>query len=422
MRVSMPVFALSLLSGWVFACSESPSDEPPGEPRLVTRETRDIAAAVDGHNRFSWEMYGALLPKAGTDNVFFSPFSITSALGMTLAGANGTTEAEMKAVLHASDDEAAWHTALGALTQDLNGDLDRGYTLYLANRLFGQTAYPWEEPFLATCADAYGAPLEPWDFRADPEGGRARVNQWVQDQTAGRIVDLLPAGSVTSDTRLVLANAIYFIADWETAFDPDDTQDASFLTLDGPTVTVPMMYMDIENLEEHGIETGWSDGVSLIKMPYVGKEVSMVLAIPDDAAGLPAVESGLTAATYQTWLDTLGPAYVPIGMPRLEIRYAEELSEPLTALGMGSAFTAEADFTGMAVPPDGAHLSVSGVFHQAFVKVDEKGTEAAAATGVVVGEDSAPMPIIADRPFLMIIQDDLTGAILFVGRVTDPRG
>jgi len=418
MRATLPTLAaISMLATALSGCTEP---EPEGVPRAVTAENRDIGALVAGHNTFSWEIYGALLPEAGEDNVFFSPFSITAALGMTLAGANGATEAEMKAVLHTSPDEAAWHTALGALTQDLQGDQDRGYTLFVANRLFGQTDYPWQADFLATCADAYAAPLEPWDFLADPEGGRRRVNQWVEDNTEGRIVDLLPSGSVTTDTRLVLANAIYFFADWDTAFDKDKTADAAFTRLDGSKVTVPMMTMNLETVEEHGIQTAWVDGVALLQMPYVDREVSMLLVIPDDAAALPAIEADLDATTYATWMAALRPGAVPVGMPRLEMRYATDLADPLAALGMGSAFSEQADFTGMAAPSEDGRLHISGVYHQAFVKVDEAGTEAAAATGVVVDTDSVSTPVIADRPFLLVIQDDLTGAILFVGRVTDP--
>jgi serpin B len=419
MRHTAPLlFAITLLG-----CPgpDPDQDDPNRVARVVTNADGDIGVMVSGHNDFSWELYAQLREEADEGNVFFSPFSVTSALGMTLAGAQGATETEMAAALHVTGEEAAWHSALGALTRDLNGDLHRGYTLHIANRLFGQEGYPFEADFLAICADDYGAPLEEWDFISDPEGGRQRVNAWVEEQTQDRIVDLLPEGSVNDGTRLVLANAIYFLADWATAFDPDDTGDTTFTRLDGSTVTVPMMNMNLEDLEEHGVETGWTAEAGVLRMPYKDDEVSMVVLVPHEVDGLPDLEASLDASLWAEALGSLGVGDAPIGLPRLEIDYKTNLIPHLQALGVEAAFdSGAADFTGIATPPEDGNLYITGAFHQAFVKVDEAGTEAAAATGVVVGNDSAPMPIIADRPFLFVIQDDLTGAVLFIGRVTDP--
>lgn len=417
-HVSPLLFAITLLG-----CPgpDPDQDDPNRVARVVTSADGDIGVMVGGHNDFSWELYAQLREEAEEGNVFFSPFSVTSALGMTLAGAEGTTQEEMAQALHVTGDEAVWHSSLGALTRDLNGDLHRGYTLHIANRLFGQEGYPFEADFLAICADDYGAPLEEWDFISDPEGGRQRVNAWVEEQTQDRIVDLLPEGSVNDGTRLVLANAIYFLADWATAFDPDDTADATFTRLDGSTVTVPMMNMNLEDLEEHSIETGWTAEAGVLRMPYKDDEVSMVVLVPHEVDGLPDLEAGLDASVWADALGSLSVSDVPIGLPRLEIDYKTNLIPHLQALGVEAAFdSGAADFTGIATPPEDGNLYITGAFHQAFVKVDEAGTEAAAATGVVVGNDSEPMPIIADRPFLFVIQDDLTGAILFIGRVTDP--
>jgi serpin B len=386
----------------------------------VVSAAGDVGAVVEGHNGFTFDLYTELLKTAGDDNVFYSPFSTTSALGMTMAGAEGTTETEMMDVLGVTIDQADWHTALGDLTRDLSGDLDRGYTLHVANRIFGQTDYPWEQPFLDVCETDYDAPLEVWDFASDPEGGRERVNDWVAEQTEDRIEDLLPAGSVTGDTRMVLANAIYFLADWETPFDPDQTDDGTFTLLDDSTVTVPLMFLDTEEREEHGIQLGWVDDVSVARMPYQDGEVSMVLLVPDVADGLAALEADLDAATYATYLGSLSDGDGVVVMPRIEMEYEVELKDVMADLGMASAFdSATADFTGMADAADG-RLHIDGIFHKAFVSIDEYGTEAAAATAVVVGVDSAPPMVRADHPFLFVVQDDLTGAILFVGRVTDP--
>ncbi len=415
----MPRHSLMFLATMLMGCPPSHDDpiDPNRVARVVTSAEGDTGVVVSGHNDFTWDTY-ANLAAIDDGNLFFSPFSITSALGMTMAGANGTTETEMRSVLHSEGDEAAWHTALGALTRDLNGDLGRGYTLNIANKLYGQADYAWEAPFLAVCADDYGAPLEPWDFVSDPEGGRTAVNDWVEATTNNKIVDLLPEGSVTSDTRLILANAIYFLGDWATAFDPEDTRDGTFTRGDGSTITVPMMTMALEDVEDSGIEVARTSDATLLRLPYQDDEVSMILVIPYEQDGLAAVAGQLDAATWATWTSGFGPSDAYIGMPKIEMSYKVDLGPTLSDLGMPTAFSDGSDFTGMSAGPE--QLRISGVFHQAFVKVDEAGTEAAAATGVVVGTDSAPEPIFADHPFLMVIQDDLTGAILFVGRVSDP--
>lgn len=398
--------------------NEGTDDATERVARVVVSTDGDVGAVVDSHNAFAWDLY-AELADDDSDNIFFSPFSTTAALSMTYAGAEQATQSEMEDVLNVDIAEADWHTAMGAYIQDLNGDLGRGYTLNIANQLFGQTGYPFEQPFLDVCEQDYAAPLEDWDFISDAEGGRERVNTWVEDNTNDRIVDLLPQGAVDDGTRLILANAIYFLADWETPFDPEQTEDGTFTRLDASTVTVPLMFLDTEERDEHNIETGWVDDVSVARMPYQDGEVSMVLLVPDAADGLTALESGLDAATYATYLGALGSGGIVV-MPRIEMEYEVELKQPMSDLGMASAFDGgTADFTGMADPTAG-RLYIDGIYHKAFVSIDEYGTEAAAATAVVVNTDSAPPMVRADHPFLFLIQDDLTGAILFVGRVTDP--
>lgn len=407
------------------ACKADPDPDPGFDPdrvaRSVTSADGDTGVVVRGHNGFTFDLYGSLVDADPSENLFFSPFSVTSALGMTRAGARGVTAEELRAALRVEGEDAAWHTALGALTRDLNGDFKRGYTLRVANRLFGQSGYPFEADFLGICADDYGAPLEEWDFRADPEGGRERVNAWVEEQTEDRIQDLLPEGSVTDGTRLVLANAIYFYADWALQFDPDETRDLPFALLDGGTVDVPIMVRDLEEIEDHGIEVGYDDGVSVLRMPYQDDEISMVLLVPDAPEGLAALEASLDAARWDGLLRGLSPAEGRVGMPRVELSSKHDLVPHLRALGVNDAFDRQlADFTGIAAPVEDGNLYITGIFHQAFVKIDEAGTEAAAATGVVVGTDSEPLSVIADRPFVFAIRDDLTGAILFAGRVVDP--
>ncbi len=402
------------------ACSSpGPEVNPDRIARSITSAEGDLADVVEGNREFAWDVYGEL--SGGDGNVFFSPFSMSAALGMTMAGADGDTLTEMSQTLGVSIPEPDWHPAMGGLIRDLNGDFDRGYTMHVANRLFGQEGYPFEDPFLATCADDYGAPFEEWSFTTDPEGGRQLVNDWVADQTNDRIEDLLPEGSVSVDTRLVLANAIYFLADWASPFDTERTADGPFTRLDGSEVTAPIMLLDTEEFEEHSMALAYVDGATVARLPYQDDEVSMILVVPDQTDGLPDLESELDAATFEGWVDALSPAEFILRMPKFEMRYEVDLVPVLQNLGLTAPFSdATANFERMAsVQPDG-RLFVTGVFHQAFVKVDEEGTEAAAATGVVVGVESAPPFVDATHPFLFVLRDDLTGSILFVGRVADP--
>ncbi|MEO0601296.1 MAG: serpin family protein [Myxococcota bacterium] len=402
------------------ACSTpGPEVNPDRVARTITSAEGDLGDVVSGNAKLAWDIYGEL--STGSENLFYSPFSMSAALGMTMAGADGDTLTEMSQVLGVGVPEADWHSAMGDVIRDLNGDFDRGYTLHVANRLWGQDGYPFEQDFLDVCADDYDAPFEPWDFRADPDGGRQRVNQWVLEQTEERIEDLLPGGSVTVDTRLVLANAIYFLGDWAFPFDPEDTQDGAFTRIDGSTVTAPIMSLDTENYEEPELSVGFVDGATVVRLPYQDDEVSMLLVVPDAPDGLPALEAQLDAPTFDGWVDTLQQGRFMLQMPKFELEYEVDLVPVLATLGMSDAFDgAAANFERMAMEQPDGRLHITGVFHKAFVKVDEEGTEAAAATGVVLGVESAPPFVDATHPFLFVLRDDLTGSILFVGRVMDP--
>ncbi len=418
--------ALALLA--LGACSTDPRagpepTEPPVVPeridRSVTSAEGDLGAVVEGNSAFAWDVYGAL--SGGDDNVFVSPFSMSAALGMTMAGADGDTLTEMSQVLGATLPDADWHPAMGELIRDLNGDFERGYTLYVANRLFGQDGYPFESAFLATCEDDYGAPLAAWDFVSDAEGGRELVNDWVAEQTNDRILELLPPGSVSGDTRLVLANAIYFLADWALPFDPDDTSDGPFTRLDGSRVTAPIMRIATRDHRDAPHEFAEVDGATIVRIPYKDDELSMILVVPEAPDGLPALEAELDADTFESWVAGLERGDFVLRMPRFELRYEVDLVPVLEQLGLSTPFSdATANFDRMSSSQPDGRLFVSGVFHQAFVAVDELGTEAAAATGVVVGPASAPPTVDATHPFLFVLRDDLTGSVLFVGRVADP--
>jgi len=386
------------------------TEQAQGEPRLVDERTPDIGALVDGNNAFAVDVYGEIA--AGDDgNLFLSPFSISSALAMTYAGARTTTAEAMADTLHITLADDTYHAAFGALTRDLDGDFGRGYELNVANRLFGQTGYTWGEDFLTINEVDYGAPMQDLDFAADAEGSRSTINDWVAEQTRDKIDELLKPGVITSDTRLVLTNAIYFKAFWLTQFDPDETYDGTFRA-PGGDVTVPMM-----NMDEAEVEYAYEEDVTVLRLPYTDDEVSMLLVLPHDDDGLADVEAGLTAEQIEDWNAALYETEAMIAVPRFEMRYQLSVKDTLVALGMGEAFDpVAADFSGIT----DTGMFISEVVHEAYVKVDEEGTEAAAATAVVMQDSAVGDMFWADHPFLFLIQDDLTGSILFMGRVVDP--
>lgn len=377
----------------------------------------DLSALVDGEVAFTLDLYGQLAAEEG--NLFYSPFSVHQALAMTWAGARGQTEAQMADALHFDLDQARLHPAQNALDLALASraetepqDGGEPLALEIANSVWGREGYAWEQAFLDVLAEHYGAGLRQLDFIGDPEAARERINDWVEEKTHDRIQDLIPEGVIDSSTVMVLVNAIFFKASWADPFDPDNTVDGDFTLPGGETVPVPMMRHPLM-AGRHGAGEGWVAAA----LPYAGHETSMLVVVPDDLA---AFEAGLDAARYRDITDALAPADLDVRLPRWEFESKFSLNEVMQALGMTDAFTGAADFSGM----NGVGgLFIQAIIHQAFVKVDEEGTEAAAATAVVVGETSVPTPVefFVDRPFVFFIRDDLTGAVLFAGRVLDPR-
>ncbi len=385
------------------------------KPREARKVTSLAPAVLSGDDAFAWSLYGELSKQPG--NLFFSPFSITSALGMTYAGARGETAKQMHDVLHVGVGDAKFHAALGGLARDLSGDKRRGYTLYVANRQFGQQGYAFHQDFTDLLKTDYGAELEPIDFAGDPQGARQKVNAWADNATHGTIPPLFPPGSIDSSTVLVLANAIYFKSSWARAFDKSETRDKPFHRADGSTVTVPMMHQK----GVFAFKSSVSPAASVVALPYRDNELSMLLVVPDAVDGLPAVE----AALPNGWLDEatqklIQGLEVVVELPRFSMSWHGSLGKQLKTLGMTDAFDASrADLSGIA---DG-HLAIGVVEHSAYVKVDEQGTTAAAATGVGivnVCSPCGPPSVIADHPFLFVIRDKLTGSLLFIGRVEDP--
>lgn len=392
--------------------SPAPSEDVPPARPITDAEARDVGRAVNG---LAADLFARLAAQPG--NVAFSPASIEAALAMTAAGARGETQAEMLRVLHTED------PGLDAIGQALRGWDDparEAYTLRVANRLFGEDAYTFEEPYLARVRAAFGAPVERLDFVGAADPSRARINGWVAEHTRDRIRDLLPPQSIDALTRLVLVNAVYLDARWETPFERDATRPEDFRVEGHMGVRVETMHAT------RSMAYGQIDGATVIELPYRGGELAMRFVLPAEGTEPEAwaTEAHLSDAT------TLAERRVALSLPKLRLEPPTvRLGDHLVAMGMPLAFDDErADFTGMANPPNpGDRLYISGVFHKAFVRVDEDGTEAAAATAVVMATRGMPMPepdpvvVRFDRPFLFVLRDVRTGAVLFLGRVSDPR-
>ncbi len=348
--------------------------------RSATAMEPDVKLLVGGNSTFAFDLYGALRSDPG--NVFFSPYSISTALAMTYGGARGETEAEMARTLHLPFEGGRVHAAFAHLQAALDEEAEKGnYEWNVANRLWGQRDYDFLPAYLELTERYYGAPLETLDFMGSPEPARQTINRWVEEQTRDRIQDLLPSGSITRDTVLVLTNAIYFLGNWERQFPAEATREAPFFLAGNETVDVSMMH------QQGRFRHAAVDGVQLLEMPYQGRRLAMVVVLPESRGGLGAVEDRLSPAALDGWLGRLAPREVSIFFPRFRVESQFNLNETLEELGMPTAFSQDADFSAMSSRRD---LAISDVVHKAFVEVDEKGTEAAAATGVVIGRLALP--------------------------------
>lgn len=372
----------------------------------------DLPAAVEGNTAFALDLYGKLAQSDG--NLFFSPLSITMAVGMTYAGARQETAKQMAAAMHFALPPEKLHPAFHALMVNIFG---RGaaYKLSMANRLWIAKDYRLRPEYLRLTEEDYGAEPKRLDFAGDPEGARGKINDWVEDQTNDKIKDLIPKGGIQEATRVILTNAVYFKGNWLEPFKKRSTQKAPFHLSADKNVDVDMMS------QEHSFPYAETDTLQVLELPYKGGEVAMLILLPKKVDGLGALEKELSADTLKKWTVAARTQRVRVHLPRFKVTSTFELADPLKALGMTDAFDPDkADLGGIS---DQSGLYIMRVIHKAFVDVNEEGTEAAAATGIMVGETAAPrQPVVfrADHPFLFLIRSKRDGSILFMGRLVKP--
>ncbi len=376
----------------------------------------DMKAIANGNNQFAFDLYHRLQTKKG--NLFFSPNSISTALAMTYGGAKADTAKQMAAVLHFDLPQNQLQQAFSELRQQLSAN-DKDTELRTANRLWGQSGYKFLPAYLQLTKNQYGAELGQVDFKNKTEAARQEINAWVSDETKGKIEDLLQPGILSPQTRLVLTNAIYFKGKWGSPFGKKSTKNLPFTVSADTKPDVPTM------TQTRVFGYGTNDDLQMLDLSYGGNKLSMLVLLPNEVDGLESLEGELSEPNLEKWTSSLSRKSVEVYLPKFKLTSELSLGDTLKSMGMIAAFEPGADFSGMDGKKD---LSLSAVVHKAYVDVNEEGTEAAAATGVI-GKVMAeahpkkpePPPVFrADHPFVFLIRDTETGSILFMGRVARP--
>jgi serpin B len=381
--------------------------------KSVTKESVDKKALAASVNAFAFDLYGELRGREG--NLFFSPYSVESALAMVHAGARGETAAAMAKTLHLGADTDAVLAGFGRLNAQFNTS-GKPYQLSVANALWGLKGYTFEKPYLERVREHFGATFEPLDFQGDRAGSARTINAWCDRQTRSKIREIVAATDFDDQTRLVLTNAIYFLGTWLNTFDKARTKDEDFFAAPGRTTRAAMMH---ETAHWRHFDGG---DLEALEMAYKGNDLAMLVLLPKQKGGLAALEASLTAGRLAQIGAGLKWAYVDLALPKFRMEWGAGLEAPLKALGMAVAFApGKADLAGINAGRE--PLWIAFVKHKAFVRVDEEGTEAAAVTAMGVGGSAMPPKPIsfrADHPFLFLIRDVQSGCILFMGRVADP--
>jgi serpin B len=399
-RIKLPLVFVSIL-----LLSFTPSDE-------------SIKKTAQNNNDFAFELYQKIAEKE-KENIFISPFSISTALAMTYVGANSQTAKDMAKTLRFDENNIDFHSKYAMYLKQLENNAKNTITLNIANRLWADKKYELQNEFIETNAKAYQSPLQLLDFQKKAEASRKTINTWVEKQTENKIQELIPAGMVNEETRLVLTNAIYFKADWFSQFEKSKSKPNKFVKIDGSEKEV--VFMNKEKTRYNYSET---EKYQSIRLPYKGGKHSMVIVLPKSSKNIPSVEKEIKNSDFDKLYHSSREEVI-ISIPKFKTTIPLSLSEFLKPMGMKLAFTPFADFSKMTPTKD---LYISEVIHKAFIEIDEEGTEAAAATAVVMMVTSSamqmermPLYFIANKPFLFYILDDDTKAILFMGRIMEPK-
>jgi len=367
-----------------------------------------LSSLVDSLNDFSFNFYQKI-SNDSNENIFFSPYSIFVALSMAYEGASGNTATEMQSILNILQNDSATRGSFGRIYNLLNQKQD-GYTISTANAFWAQQNYQFLPEYISILKSYYVAEANELDFSKNVEAAET-INAWIEQQTNYKIKDMIDSGALSDLTRLVLTNAIYFKGLWENQFDPEDTFETDFKTTSDETVKANMM--SLSDIEFNYAET---NDLQILKLPYKGKDLSMIIILPKEN-NVSIAESALSSVNLANWNSSLREIEIEVNIPKFKFETEYNLNDILTDMGMTDAFTGAADFSGM----DGTKsLFISDVLHKAFVEVDEKGTEAAAATAVIVAMSAVTNMFNADHPFVFLIQHEETGAILFMGKVMNP--
>ncbi|GAK58509.1 proteinase inhibitor I4, serpin [Candidatus Vecturithrix granuli] len=381
----------------------------------IASEELAVDQLVEGNNRFALQLYQKLRTPDG--NLFFSPYSISSAIAMTYAGARGETATQMAETFHFQLEQDALHLAFANLATQFQNVQESGNVVFkIANALWIQEDFDLLDAFLDVVKEYYQAGLFQVNFQEAYENVRADINAWVAEQTNQKIKDLLAPGTLSNLTRLVLTNAIYFKGDWAAQFDKEETQEESFWLNPEKETKLLMMH------RKDSFKYAEDERIQVLQLPYAGEEISMVVLLPRTKDGLVEMETQLTFEDLIRWIDQSSLREVEVFLPKFTLTSQFSLSDTLKAMGMCTAFSEQADFSGMEASKS---LSISDVIHKAFVEVNEEGTEVAAATAVIIGVTSVaepqPIPVFrADHPFLFLIRDNQSGSILFIGKIMNP--
>jgi serpin B len=394
--------------------AKPPEPEPEPEPVIAPVAPAVAAAVTRSLNQVSVDLHRVVGKRPG--NLFVSGTSVSLALALLQAGSGGATRKQLASALHLGKlAEADWQAGLAALRKSW-AKPKQGVTVAVANRLFGEQTLVYKPAYLELGRTVFGAPLEPVDFIKDAAAATTRINVWVSEQTRGKIPELVPAGALNAATRLVLTNAVYFKADWQEPFEASATRTATFFGASAKQ-DVPMM----NSSQRLRLATPKGAKLRVLELPYKGGDYSLVIVLPQARDGLAKIEKKLSAADLQAWIDGASETLDALQLPRFTLEQAIDLEPALADLGLGDLFKPKkVDLSGIS----DAKLAVSGAFHKTFVAVDEKGTEAAAASAITLSIESADpsTPFVVDHPFLFLIRDTRSGLFLFLGRYSDPPG